>query len=105
MKDLKSLFNLKNVTSGQVIKAFRTNFKISQNQLADAINITQTNLSSYENDHRNLGIEVAMKFAIFFQINVEDLLYPNGIEKDFKDYEKILKSSEKISKKLRLREA
>lgn len=101
MKDLKNILSIPKITSGQAIKALRNNFKVSQNQLCKAIGISQTNLSAYENDHRNLGLETAVKLAVFFQVNIEDLIFPNGLEKDLQDYEKIVKSSKLLAQESR----
>lgn len=67
-------------TTGALIKAFRTNFKISQMDLASICKITQANLSSIENDKREVGADVALKLSAALGIAPEIILYPNGYE-------------------------
>ena len=97
MKKLNDIIPKSKVTSGDVIKSFRLNFRVSQNQLCDAIDISQTNLSAIENNRRKLGLDVAMKLSIFFGIDPVSLLYPNGISIDINDYKKIKKNAYKLA--------
>jgi putative transcriptional regulator len=97
MKNLNDIIPKKKITSGDVIKSFRDNFKVSQNQLCEAIDISQTNLSAIENNRRKLGIDVAMKLSIFFGVDPIALLYPNGIDKEVDNYKKIRRNAEKLA--------
>ena len=67
-------------TTGQLIKAFRSNFEISQMDLASICGITQANLSSIENDKREIGADVALRVAAALGVAPEIVLYPNGYE-------------------------
>ena len=94
MKDLLDILPKKHSTTASVIKSFRNNFNISQVELADAIGLTQANISSYENfdpksnKGRKLGLENALKIATFFGIDPIELLYPNGLEEGLPDTKK-----------------
>jgi transcriptional regulator with XRE-family HTH domain len=67
-------------TSGQLIKAFRLNFEISQMDLASICGITQANLSSIENDKRDIGADVALRMSAALGVAPEIVLYPSGYE-------------------------
>ena len=67
-------------TSGQLIKAFRINFKISQMQLAAICGMTQANLSSIENDRREIGADIALRLSAALGVAPEIILYPGGYE-------------------------
>lgn len=97
MKNFNDIIPKNNITPGDVIKSFRVNFRVSQNQLCEAVNISQTNLSAIENNRRRLGIDVAMKLSIFFGIDPVSLLYPNGVSEEISEYKKIKKNAEKLA--------
>jgi transcriptional regulator with XRE-family HTH domain len=105
MKDLLDILPKKHSTTASVIKSFRNNFNISQVELADAIGLTQANISSYENfdpksnKGRKLGLENALKIATFFGIDPIELLYPNGLEEGLPDYKKIKRNSKNLLRK------
>lgn len=81
MKNMINLFSKrKPITTGQVIKAYRKAFKYSQSQLADLIGSSQGNVSGIESGNRDIGLDVAVRFCAIFNINLEDLLFPDGIE-------------------------
>ncbi len=96
MKNLKDILPNKKFTSGEIVKALRNNFNVSQNQLCDSIEISQTNLSALENNRRKLGLDIAMKLSIFFDVDPISLLYPNGIEKEIDEYKNIKRSAKKL---------
>lgn len=81
------------LTSGEVIRSFRIAFKISQVDICKAVGIEQAALSKIENNKIEVGVTMATRFSIFFGIDITIILFPNGIEKDFKDYKKILKNA------------
>ena len=90
MKDPIDIFSVSNTTTGDIIKAFRGNFKISQEDMAWACGISQANLSAMENNRREIGPKVAVKIAAFLDIHPSILLYPDGHESlpEFKEVQK-----------------
>lgn len=96
MKDLKELKR----TPGSVLRAFRRNFEIPQKEICEYLGITQGNLSAIENGRASLGLEMATRFALLFNLDPLNILSPNGIENDFKDYEKIKKTSLELAEKI-----
>jgi len=97
MKNLIDILPKKKITTSEVIRALRLNYKISQNQLCEALDFSQANLSSIENGRRKVGIDVATKIAIFFGVDPISLLYPNGLENEIKNYKQIKRSAEKLA--------
>ncbi|MBL6991992.1 MAG: helix-turn-helix transcriptional regulator [Bacteriovoracaceae bacterium] len=83
------------LTSGKILKSMRSRFGYTQNEVSEVIGISVSNLSSLENDKRNLGLELAAKFSILYGIRIEGLVFPNGIEK-MKGYKSIVKKIEKL---------
>lgn len=67
---------------GELIKAFRANFVISQDDMARACKMSQANLSAVEQNRREVGPKVALKLAAFMGISPDVLLYPNGYESE-----------------------
>lgn len=67
-------------TTGDLIRAFRANFNIKQDDMAHACKISQANFSAIEKNRREVGPRVALKLAAFMGISPDVLLYPNGYE-------------------------
>ena len=55
------------------LKDIRKAKKLTVNEVAKAIGITQPALTHIENGHRNPSIQVAFKLANFFGVSIEDL--------------------------------
>lgn len=88
-------FRTGKLTTGKILKAFRNRFGLTQKQVANAVGISVSNLSALENDKRNIGAELAGRFAIIYGVRVEKLLFPNGL-KDLKGYKKLEKLKSKL---------
>lgn len=67
-------------TTGDLIKAFRTNFGIKQDDMAHACKLSQANLSAIEQNRREVGPRVALKLAAFMGLSPDVVLYPGGYE-------------------------
>ena len=57
-----------------ILKGIRTREGINQVEFAEAIGVTQQNLSAMENGHRSIGKELAKRIADKFGINYRLLL-------------------------------
>lgn len=77
---MRELFSIERTSTGKAIKAYRKAFKFSQSQIADLIGSSQAIISKIESGKRRLGLDIAVKFCAIFNINLEDILFPNGIE-------------------------
>jgi transcriptional regulator with XRE-family HTH domain len=77
-----NFFDLKHAktTPGQVIRAFRRNFNITQHELAEATGIAEANLSAIENGKTEIGVKRAVLIAAAFGIDPALILFPNGYE-------------------------
>ena len=86
------------------LKSMRTEFKISQQQLADAIGVSQQSVNKYENQDVEPDISVLIKIADYFSVSV-DYLIGRIPSHDFvvssltKDEKKILSKYKTLSKK------
>ena len=67
-------------TSGGLIKAFRENFSIEQDDMAYACEMSQANHSAIDNGRRKVGPTVALKLSAFMGISPLTILYPKGFE-------------------------
>ena len=67
-------------TTGDLIKAFRANFNIKQDDMAHACKISQANFSAIEKNRREVGPRIALKLAAFMGVSPDVVLYPNGYE-------------------------
>ena len=56
------------------IRDLREDKDLSQQELANVLNITQRTYSRYENDERNIPIEVICTLADFYKTSVDYLL-------------------------------
>jgi len=101
MKDLENFLNVKS-SPGEIVRAFRSNFKISQKDLAHTIGILDNNLSAIENGKRELGLDIAKKIASFFGIDPSLLLFPQGIDEVFEEHKSIRLKAKKLLKKKKI---
>lgn len=69
-------------TTGELIKAFRENFDIRQDDMAHACKISQANLSAIEQGRREVGARLALRLAAFMGLNPVLVLYPSGYESE-----------------------
>lgn len=67
-------------TTGELIKAFRENFEIKQDDMAHACKISQANLSAIEQGRREVGARLALRLAAFMWMSPDVILYPSGYE-------------------------
>ncbi len=56
------------------LKKLRTEFKISQQQLANAIGVSQQSVNKYENQDVEPDIAVLIKIADYFSVSVDYLI-------------------------------
>lgn len=94
----KNFFDLKQVktTSGEVVRAFRKNFQLTQQELAEITGLTDTNISAIENDRIDIGIKRSVLIAAAFGIDPSLILFPNGFESSFsKDVKTVRQASAK----------
>lgn len=95
MKSPLSIISPSKSTTGDIIKAFRKNFDILQDDLAWACGISQANLSAIENNRRDIGPKLALKLAAFLGVSPSILLYPNGFQ-NTQEYKEVLKRKKKV---------
>ena len=69
---------------GNKIKELRKDRNISQDELAEKINIDGRQISRYENDKMNPSIEVLIKIAEAFNISIDYLLFDDIPKKPLK---------------------
>ena len=60
------------------IESIRKQHKISQQELADALEVTRQTISSLENDRYNPSITLAFKIAKFFKMSIEKIFIYEG---------------------------
>lgn len=63
-----------NIHIGDTIKKIRTASNMTQKELADAVNVTFSSISAYENGTRLPSYEVLIKLASLFNISTDNLL-------------------------------
>ena len=61
---------------GRAIKIARINKQISQEKLAELVDITPTHLKHIESGHRNPSISVLFKLMRILQFSFDDLVFP-----------------------------
>ena len=60
---------------GKNIKAFREQKNLTQEQLAEQLNVTRQAVSSWENEKTQPDVETLHKIACALECSVEDLIY------------------------------
>ena len=55
------------------ISVLRAEFQVSQQTLADEINVTRATISSIEKGKYNPSLELAFKIAIYFKKDINDI--------------------------------
>jgi transcriptional regulator with XRE-family HTH domain len=69
-------------TTGEVIKRYRLQLKITQAELSEVLEVSQSRLSEIENGTRGIGLVTARKFCAIFPISLERLVCPSGLKND-----------------------
>lgn len=82
-------------TTGSLVKSWRTNFEIPQDDMAFACGISQANLSAIENGRRDVGPRIALRLAAFMGLSPEIILYPNGFDEE-PEFKEVKKRKEKL---------
>ena len=57
------------------IQELRKAKKVTQNELADAVNVTRQTIISLESGRYNASLVLAHKIAQFFGVSIEEILY------------------------------
>ncbi len=83
-------------TTGELIKAYRANFGIKQDDMAHACKISQANFSAIEQNRREIGPRTALKLAAFMGLNPDVILYPGGFESE-PEYREVRERYSKVS--------
>ena len=91
------------MTPGGIIKAKRKSYRITLEEVEKVTGISQSNLSLYENDKKNIGYIQATKIGLAVGLNPMTILFPNGIEGDIRFRETSRKSANLLRKKIPLK--
>ena len=77
------------------LKKLRKNKKITQEQLAEKLDVSRSKVSSWETNKRDMSITEAIKLANIYEVSLDNLFDINKITKDeyIKISEKFLKDS------------
>ena len=55
------------------IKEFRKNIKITQDDLAKAVDVTRQTIISLENGKYDASLRLAHKIAVYFNVSIEEI--------------------------------
>ena len=67
---------------GNAIRNARIEKRLSQEALAEAVNITPTHLKHIEGEHRKPSVEVLWALAQKLDLSLDNLLFPAGSDSD-----------------------
>ena len=82
---------------GKKIIEMRKNAKLSQEQLAEKLNVTRQTISNWENNKFYPDIDALVKISKYFKISLDDLLsYDDKVLEYLKDSTDIVKSNKKL---------
>lgn len=66
------------VTLHNSIQELRTKLNLTQQDLADAVDVTRATIIALEKGAYNPSLELAFRLAKFFKINIEKLFFEKG---------------------------
>ena len=78
-----------NQFAAKKLKELRIKKRITQEELAESLGITQQQVERYENGKRNFKLKLIFELAAYFKISINDFFPPTEINKN--DYNIILK--------------
>lgn len=82
---------------GKKIIEMRKNAELSQEQLAEKLNVTRQTISNWENGKFYLDIDALVKISKCFNISLDDLLsYDDKVLEYLKDSTDVVKSNKKL---------
>ncbi len=82
---------------GGIIRAFRTNFKITLKELSEATGLAESNLSLIENDKVEVGVKRASLIATALGVDPSSILFPFGYKSPYqKKIEEVKKMAIRI---------
>lgn len=88
------------MTSGQLIKAKRLNYNITLEEIEEVTGISQSNLSMYENDKKNIGLVQATKIGLVIGLHPMTILFPNGYHQSERFRDIAAKGKKLLSRKV-----
>lgn len=68
----------KNVTPGELIRATRTSFNITQQQICEVTGLKRANLSAIENGRIEMTVHYAVVLGAALGLHPSTILFPNG---------------------------
>lgn len=95
MKDILNEVAPKNITPGELIRATRTNFGITQEQICEVTGLKRANLSAIENGRIEMTVHYAEVLGAALGLHPATILFPNGKyekKKEILDIEKRARS-------------
>ena len=101
---MKNFFDLEQVraTPGQVVRAFRTNFRLTLKELEEITGVSYTNLSAIEHDRLDVGVRRAVLLAAAFGIEPQQILFPQGYRRpDHREAERVRERAKRLIDKKR----
>ena len=93
------------LSSGELIKMKRMNYRLTLKEVQDITGISQSNLSLYENNKKKLGYIQATKIGLAVGLHPMTILFPKGIDKDMRFKEIAKKSQKVLRRKIPLKKA
>ena len=64
----------KKIVFSNNLKEHRIRHNLTQQQLADKVGITRQSISNYENDIRNINLDILVSLAKILDISTDDLI-------------------------------
>lgn len=78
---IKELIEIEAGKLGNAIRTARIAKHLSQEELAEIVEVTPTHLKHIESEHRNPSLEVLWKLATILNLSLDDLLFPSPDER------------------------
>jgi transcriptional regulator with XRE-family HTH domain len=102
MKNMRDILNdvaSKDVTPGDLIRATRINFGITQEEICEVTGLKRANLSALENNRIEMTVHYAEVLGAALGLHPSTILFPNGKYEKKKEILNIEKKARSLFKK------
>lgn len=68
---------------GERIRFYRERRSLTQSQLAEAINISNSHMSDIENGKKEMGVETFLKIGEYLNVSLDEMAIPKNVKYDW----------------------
>ncbi len=103
MKKMRAVLNdlvEESLSPGEFVKAIRSNYGITQDQICEVTGLQRANLSALKNERLEMTVHYAEILGVALGLHPSTILFPNGYYEKSKDILEIEKKARAVFKKV-----